>query len=274
MHEANRQYWNASAAEWGRLRDQDELWLRCPDEPALAFEGQALAFIRQFVGDLTGQQVCVLGSGDNYAAFALAGLGATVVSTDISQAQLDIAARRADRLGLDIRFVRCDAADLAPLPAASFDLVCSTNGFFVWIAEPAAVFAAAHRVLKPGGHYVFYDVHPFQRPWEDQLALEMAEPYFETGPFMDETPAQRTYEFHWTMADLINPLLAAGLRLRRIAESPADDSRFWRDHSYRPGTDEALLDWQHNPRAGLPVWLTVAAVKAEKRQADVEAPGG
>ena len=33
-------------------------------------------------------QVCVIGSGDNYAAFALAGLEAAATSTDISEQQL------------------------------------------------------------------------------------------------------------------------------------------------------------------------------------------
>jgi hypothetical protein len=30
---------------------------------------------------------------------------------------------------------------------------------------------------------------------------------------------------------------------------------------YRKRADQGLLDWQKNPRAGLPVWLTVAAQK-------------
>jgi len=80
--------------------------------------------ISEFVGDLHGKRVCVIGSGDNYAAFALAGLGATVTSTDISEQQLEVAAHRAHILGLDIHFIRCDAADLAPASAVGFDLVC------------------------------------------------------------------------------------------------------------------------------------------------------
>jgi hypothetical protein len=56
-------------------------------------------------------------------------------------------------------------------------------------------------------------------------------------------------------------LLQSGLALRKLAESPARDSRFWQDHSYLPGDDASLLDWRTNPRAGLPVWLAVAAQK-------------
>ena len=261
MHEANRRHWDASSRSWRELRDRDQGWRKCTQQPALAFAGTALELINEFVGELPGKRVCVIGSGDNYAALALAGQGAIVTSTDISEQQLAIAAERADALGLDIRFVRCDAAGLKPLPDAEYDLVCSTNGFLVWIAELGRVFEAVHRVLKPGGHYVLYDIHPFLRPWKDQMAIEMDKPYFDTGPIVSGEPGQRTYEFHWMLSDILNAMLGAGLDLRRMTERPAKDARFWQDFSYEPGTDESLLYWHKNPRAGLPVWLTLAARK-------------
>lgn len=262
MHEANRRYWDGLSADWKALRDRDGLWRRCAGEPELAFAGEALSLIHAYCGDLHGQDVCVVGSGDNYAAFALAGLGASVTSTDISGRQLDVARERSRQLGLDIAFVQADAAGLAPLPDQRFDLVCSSNGFFVWIAQPARVFAAVQRVLRPGGFYVFYDVHPFQRPWSDRVGpLEMGQSYWETGPHPDD---DGSFEFTWTLADLLNPLLEAGLALRRVLESPAEDSRFWQGPSYEPGTEIGLTDWRQNPRAGLPVWLTVCAQKTRR----------
>ena len=262
IHEANRGHWDAAAEGWRELRDEDGVWRRCCREPALAFDGQAMEMIHGVAGDLAGRDVCVIGSGDNLAALALAGMGARVTSTDISERQLAVAEERARELGLEITFVRCDAAGLDPLPGNAFDLVCSSNGFLVWIADPARVFSAVHRVLRPGGYYVFYDVHPFQRPWADRRApIEMAKPYSETGPFRDEEEGRVTYEFHWTMGDILNALVDAGLAIRKLSEDPARDARFWEDASYLPGTDAGLLDWHCNPRAGLPVWLTVAAQK-------------
>ena len=265
MHEANKRYWDTLSSDWKALRERDNLWQRCPTEPELAFEGGALDAIRTFCGDLTCRSACVIGSGDNYAAFALAGMGAHVTSTDISQRQLDVAQERAQSLDLDMDFVRADAAESAPLPSAIFDLVCSTNGFFVWISQPARVFEAVQRVLKPGGFYIFYDIHPFQRPWHDQTKpLQMNKPYWDTGPYTEDDAAEGgAYEFNWTLADLLNPLADAGLLLKKIIESPAKDARFWEGHSYEPGTNSALMDWHNNPRAGLPVWLTVCAQKRE-----------
>ena len=190
-----------------------------------------------------------------------------VISTDISANQLAVAQKRANELGLEITFVRADAADLEGIAGEGneYDLVCSSNGFFVWIAEPRQVFRQIYRILKPGGWYIFYDVHSFQRPWKDQnKPLEMAQPYTETGPFINTEHGQVNYQFHWRISDLINPLLDAGLVLRQIAESTARDARFWTGISYLPGADKSLLDWRNNPRSGLPVWLTAAAQKPIK----------
>lgn len=260
-HEANRRDWDANARSWRDVRNRDGLWRRCPTDPDVAFQGEALALIRDCTGDLRGKDACVVGSGDNYAAFALAGLGSSVTSVDISRNQLDVASERARELGLQMTFIRSDAAELSSIADASFDLVFSSNGFFVWIEDLAGVFGQLCRVLRAGGHYVFYDIHPFQRPWQDQVEpLKMAKDYWTTGPFVDEKDG--TYEYNWTLADLLNPMVEAGLVLRELRESPPTDSRHWEGGvGYEPGTDSSLLDWRCNPRAGLPVWLTVAARK-------------
>jgi len=246
IHEANRRYWDDLASDWQALRDRDGLWRRCAQEPELAFEGGALELILSCCGDLAGTEACVIGSGDNYAAFALAGLGARVTSTDISQRQLDIAHVRAGHLGLDIDFVRADAAGLAPLPDNAFDLVCSTNGFFVWISQPARVFAAVQRVLKPGGVYIFYDIHPFQRPWQDQVEpLQMEKSYWDTGPYTDD---EGTFEFNWTLADLVHPLADAGLLLKKFAESPRRGPRLAHRVRSVALTPTLTLPLSHSPR--------------------------
>ena len=258
-HEANRRFWNERADLWEERSDREGRWSRCHEEPDLAFEGGALQLIQEVSGGVCNKRVCVIGSGDNMAAFALAGLGAQVTSTDISEQQLATASRRAESLGLSISFVRLDSADMGSLADSSFELVCSTNGFFVWIADLEAVFCEVARILEPGGCYVFFDVHPFQRPWKEQgTPVEMEKPYWSTGPF--RKPGNDSCNFHWTLADLLNPMAAAGLTLVRLLESPARDTRYWRDSSGGEVGDH-VLEWTANPLAGLPVWLTVAARK-------------
>ena len=212
----------------------------------MAFKGGALQLIQSVTDGLTDKKACVIGSGDNMAAFALAGLGAQVTSTDISEERLAMGSRRAEQIGLSISFVRSDAACQESLADSSFDLVCSTNDFFVWIADLEAVFGEVARILRPGGSYVYFDVHPFQRPWKDQaIPIEMGKPYWSTGPFQPR--GSDSYEFNWTLADLLNPMAAAGLMLVKLLESPARDTRYWQVASHWDVGDEALLDWTKIP---------------------------
>lgn len=262
IHEANRRRWDNQAGTWEERLNRADLWHRCHKEPELAFKGEAFATIREAVGDLRDKRVCIIGSGDNMAAYALAGLGAVVTSTDISEERLKLASCRAEALGVSIDFVRADAADLGFADDSTFDLVCSTEGFFVWIANLGGVFREVWRILEPGGAYVFCDIHPFMRPWKEQVTpIEMEKPYWDTGPF--QSSKDESYTFNWTLADLLNPLAQAGLTLRKVLESPAQDPGFWRESGDASDSDESLLDWKRNPRAGLPVWLTLAASRAD-----------
>ena len=95
---ARRQTWlgrTRSERPEAQRSDSRALWQRCPREPELVLSTTELGYLR----DCAGKRVCVLGNGDNQVVFALAGLGARVLSVDISQNQLDIARARARRLG-------------------------------------------------------------------------------------------------------------------------------------------------------------------------------
>ena len=86
MHEGNRACWNGWATWWGECRDRVGVWQRCHQEPALVLSTLELSAL----GDVQGKDVCVLASGNNEVAFALAGMGANVTSVDISENQLAI----------------------------------------------------------------------------------------------------------------------------------------------------------------------------------------
>jgi SAM-dependent methyltransferase len=279
MHQANRRRWDLASPHYSTRYAGD--WRRCLADPSLGFERGSLQLLQQYVGqDLAGKAACVLGSGDNYAVFALAGMGAQVTSVDISQAQLDVAAERAAELGVNVTFVQGDIVDLPMLADDTFDFVCSTNGVMVWIADLAAYYAEVCRILKPSGIFLSYDIHPFQRPWnEPPEPLRMVKPYFDSGPkeWLDdpqtggailaseaslEERGRRipTFKCHWTVGELLTALLGAGLELAHISEEPDTDPGFWL--SGATDGDADLIDWRKNPRAGLPVWLTLIARKS------------
>ena len=123
---------------------------------------------------IQGAHILDLGSGsgqDSYILAQLVGQGGSVTGVDATQAQLDIANRHRewhrDRFGhaeSNVRFVEGDIEKLGDLdlPDGYFDVIVS-NCVINLVADKAAVFAAAHRLLKPGGELYFSDVYADRR---------------------------------------------------------------------------------------------------------------
>src|SRR5215510_8680963 len=135
-----------------------------------------------FLKDIDGQDVCVLGSGDNEVAFALAGLGGHVTSVDISERRLAVAAERARTLGLQLAFLQADVTDLSALEDNSFDLVYTGGHMSVWISDIQKYYAEGVRILKPDRLFVVNEYHPLRRMWLDAGGPEPHHRYFDRGP--------------------------------------------------------------------------------------------
>jgi len=250
IHEVNRKRWDVGSERWAKRADFRGFWRRCPSEPELVLSEKEL----EYLADVRGKHVAVLGSGDNQVAFALAGLGGIVTSIDISQNQLDVAECRAQELGLAISFLRADVTELVSLDSSTFDIVYTGGHVAVWVSNIDDYYAEASRILRPDGLLIIAEYHPFRRIWKDspaQLVLECS--YFERGPFEydvseDILQAQpgtlKSYEFHWTISDYLNAVLKAGFRVVETDEF---------------GEDAA--DWEGAPLQGLPEFILVIARK-------------
>ncbi len=178
-----------------------------------------------------------------------------MTSVDIAQGQLDVAARRAEELRLDIAFLRADVTDLGGLADAHFDHVYTGGHVAVWVSDIWRYYAEAARILRRGGLLVVNEYHPFRRIWRPQGdGLAVATPYGERGPFayhrnddiLRPSPGPLvSYEFHWTIADMINAVLRAGCQLVAVEEY-----------------GEHVGDWEGAPTHGLPEFFLIIAVKA------------
>lgn len=251
LHEANRKRWDAASERWAEGADSRGLWRRCPESPELVLCDRELAHL----SGIAGKQVCVLGSGDNQVAFALAGMGAHVTSIDISQAQLDVAGRRAAELGLQISFRRADVTDLSEIDSDVFDAVYTGGHVAVWVSDLRSYYGEAARILKPGGLLMISEYHPFRRVWgESRERLVVEHPYFDRGPFEYDTEADvlrsgpgtfKSFEFHWTISDIINSVLLTGCSLVEVHEF-----------------GENVADWEGAPMHGLPEFLLIVGRKS------------
>jgi len=250
LHKANQDRWNLAAANWKKMHDQRGEWKECHRNPDLVFNAKELEHLK----DIHGKKVCVLGSGDNLAVFALAGMGAEVWSVDISYAQLDVAADRAKILGLDINFIQADVTELSDLENDFFDLVYTGGHVAVWVMDLQRYYQESLRILKQDGLFIVNEYHPFRRVWQkgiDELKIDYD--YYDRGPFeffyTDDILEIKegdipSYECHWTVSDLIQAILVAGGMLIDIDE--------FGDH---------VGDWEGAPLQGLPELLLLVARK-------------
>lgn len=255
-----KERWNqtSDSAWYQSLRTSEQLdrLVCCPQS---AFHPEVFELLRKYTGDFRGKKVLLPSSGDNHAAFAFALLGAEVTSADISERQLENAEAIACRMDLNIRFVCEDTMSLASLETEAFDLVYTSNGTHSWIVDLNGMYSQIHRVLKPGGFSVMYDVHPFHRPFtsEPWKQPQIRQSYFD-GPA----------KLEWRMQDLLNAMCTASLSIRETAELPAVDASFWFKYDELINQPEEKLrninEWEVNPMAALPVWLTVVAQKTKE----------
>ena len=252
-HEGNRACWNGWAPWWRERRDKVGVWSRCPSAPELVLSPGEL----RALGDIAGQRVAVLASGDNEVAFALAGMGARVTSVDISEGQLAIAAERAEKLGIEIAFLRSDITDCAMLDEGSFDLIHTGGGVAVWMSDLDAYMRETARLLKPGGMLLVNDFHPFAHLQSDETPWPLKD-YFDRGPFSyTSNEGFPGSEYHWTVADRLQAVLNAGLTLTWVEEHDGTFS----DLEAERVLDE--IDTDTAPKLHVPRYLLIVARKPE-----------
>lgn len=194
------------------------------------YEEIVLPTLLALVGDPAGMTVCDIACGQGFVSRALAARGARVTGIDISDRMLELARAYGARESQTVRYLHDDAQTLATLPAGAFDL--ATCGMALMnVPDLAAAFRAAHRILRPGGRYVFIITHPcFQTPharWvetDDGRQARQVSDYFDEGFWTAQRAddvRSRQGEYHRTLGTYLNTLTDSGFILEGIAEPRA-----------------------------------------------------
>lgn len=119
--------------------------------------GQTGPAIIDFLGDVEGSDILDLACGEGYFTRWLARHGARATGVDASSRLLARARQRAG--DLPIAFHHEDAQRLACLDDESFDAVLCSMAMMD-IPDLAPTLVSVHRVLRPGGRFVFGILHP------------------------------------------------------------------------------------------------------------------
>jgi SAM-dependent methyltransferase len=167
---------------------------------------------------------------------------ASGVGFDISDTVIEEARELAKISDKAVEFVRTNIDDIDEKYFNRFDLVFITIGALSWMPDLNKYFKIISNLLKPGGHLVMYEQHPFMYVFEckgeplfdPEDPMKIFHSYFRTEPWVEDDgidyigkttyKSATTYSYTQTVSDIINPIIKNGIKLIEFNEYPEDIS--------------------------------------------------
>lgn len=226
--DANRQLWDERVAV--HRRDATGFY---QVESFLAGQDILLPIEAREIGDVTGLRIAHLQCHFGLDSICLARRGASVTGLDFSEPAIAEARRLAQQSGASASFVHGNVYDARRLLDGEFDLVYTTWGTVGWLPDIAGWARVVASLLKPGGALYFADGHPgllclemidgkivphydWRTPKDRPLIMSGGAAY--TGDDTSSLVNDTTYEWIHPVSDMVNALIANGLRLEWLHE--------------------------------------------------------
>ena len=197
--------------------------------------------------------------------------GAIVTGIDFSAESIACAQGLQNELGLPATFLQSNIYDLRQVLQGKFDIVYTSRGVLIWLRDLDAWAQIIAYYLKPGGLFYIMERHPFLNVFEETRPEELSinYPYFhryeptlwddDDPDYADHTyiPQHGSYEWDWTIGDILNALLDAGLQLESFNEYRRLFFKLY------PSMKEVSENWYDFPRYSemLPLIFTLRARK-------------
>jgi SAM-dependent methyltransferase len=226
--ETNRRHWDELVGIHVPSEFYDVASFKAGKSPLLAVE-------REEVGDVHGKTLLHLQCHFGMDTLSWAREGAIVTGIDFSPKAIETARSLADEVGVEARFIESNLYDLPAVLKEQFDVVFTSYGALCWLPDIARWAQIAASYVKPGGFFYVIDGHPAANmlDWEAAPAeLKVRQSYFSSGkPAMWEEDGdyadpdakfenKRTYDFTYSLADVVSSLIDAGLRIEFLHEFP------------------------------------------------------
>jgi SAM-dependent methyltransferase len=213
------------------------------------------------VGDVAGKTMLHLQCHIGTDTLAWARRGADVTGVDFSSRSIECARRLSAELGVPATFVHANIYDLPRMHDRSYDIVYTSKGVLCWLRDLPEWGRIVARHLQPGGVFYLMESHPLLNALEEggAGALSFDYPYFcgdapiewpaGDGDYADAEyiPKNGSMEWTWSVSDILNALIDAGIQLefvheypklffRRYASMVSEDGRWYR----LPGREEKV----------------------------------
>lgn len=230
----NESCWDALAADpdnpWSQIVSADTIAQIRAGQYTFGMGPANVPLPASWLGDVKGKALLCLGGGGGQQAPILAAMGAKVTVVDLSQNQLALDKKAAERYGLDIEAMQGDMADLAMLAEASFELVINPAST-MFVSDLPKVWRECYRVLKAGGKLIATTMNPIAFAFDrDQLdtekhpTLRYPVPFSDIASLDEATLAEKkakgyALEYGHTLTDIIGGQTAAGLQITGFFES-------------------------------------------------------
>lgn len=225
---ANRRLWD----EWARI-NQDSAFYDMAGFRAGATSLKPIEL--EEVGPVAGKSLLHLQCHFGQDTLSWARLGAKVTGVDLSPEAIRRAQDLAAEFKLDARFICSDVLQLEALAGEQFDLVFVSYGALIWLPDLDRWAETVAQHLRPGGMLHLVEFHPaigmLNEPATgiegsyfrgDALSFRSESSYAGGG----HTP-MTSYEWQFTIADVVTALLKAGLVLRSLREFPYCVHKCW-----------------------------------------------
>lgn len=183
------------------------------------------------VGDVAGKSLLHLQCHFGLDTLSWARLGAEVVGVDFSPEAVALARSLAEETRTRARFVCSNVYDLPEALGEQFDIVFTSYGVLSWLSDLRRWGEVIAHFLNPGGMFYVIEFHPFMLMLDEEESVRIKYPYFpasaplefqEQGSYAerDANFSHPSYQWLYTLSDVLNSLIRAGLRIDFMREFP------------------------------------------------------
>ena len=162
------------------------------------------------------------------------------IGYDISEKFIKEANQYAEYAQVDCMFFQADAYDLNPQKHGIFDILYISVGALGWMPDLALFFQKCASLIKPGGHILIIDSHPFtnmigfegEEGYNANFPMNPVYSYFKDDPWVEtdgidyiggiKYESKPMASFPFKLSDIINNFINAGLEIIELQEYDTD----------------------------------------------------